>query len=144
MHIGKSCGALCGAAVSVLCFGLFGASHAGAAEKVDFASQIQPILKQSCVKCHSLENPRHEAAAGFRLDSRENALKGGKNGKDKDIIPGSGADSVLVKLLHGDQRINGHKIDGMPKAMRGKPFKPLTGTQIDLLKDWIDQGAHWD
>jgi len=51
--------------------------------QVDFSKDIQPIFKQSCVKCHSLNNPRHKAAAGLRLDDRADALKGGDNAHEK-------------------------------------------------------------
>src|SRR5689334_10859444 len=90
------------------------AGWAAAADKVDFASSVQPIVKESCVKCHSLDNPRHKAAGGLRLDSREEALKGGKAGKD--IIPGHAEDSLMYKLLLGPVNHDGDDIDQMPKA----------------------------
>ena len=120
------------------------ASPAHADEKqVDFAKDIQPIFKQSCIKCHSLDNPRHKAAAGFRLDSRAEALKGGTNGKDKDIIPGNAKDSVMYKLLFGSVSVDGEDVDAMPKAKKGEKFKPLPEAKIALIKQWIDQGAKW-
>ena len=61
--------------------------------KVDFVRDIQPIFKASCLKCHGPEKPK----AQFRVDSRSHALKGGVAGKA--ILPGKGADSLLVKLL---------------------------------------------
>lgn len=129
------------AALAAACMGFFAIGSARA-DKVDFATQIQPIFKHSCVKCHSLDNPRHKAASGFRLDTREAAMKGGKFGKD--IVPGHADESLLVKLLHGDQEVNGDSVDAMPKAMRGQEFKPLPEKQINLIKDWINQGAKWE
>jgi mono/diheme cytochrome c family protein len=114
-----------------------------AADKVDFAKDIQPIFKQSCIKCHSLDNPRKKAAAGFRLDTRDAALKGGENGKDKDIIPGNSKDSVMYKLLLGSVSVDGEDVEAMPKKKKGQDFKPLPDKQIQLIKDWIDQGAEW-
>jgi mono/diheme cytochrome c family protein len=53
------------------------ASGPGRAEdKVDFAKQIQPILRQNCVKCHGPEKQKGK----LRLDSKEVAMKGGKDG----------------------------------------------------------------
>ena len=118
------------------------ATPARAAEApIDFASQIQPILKDSCVKCHSLDNPRKTAAGGLRLDDKAAALKGGKIGGD--IVPGDSSKSLMYKLLLGPTTVNGKKVDAMPKARRGEEPKHLTKDQIDLIKNWIDQGAKW-
>ena len=54
-------------------------------DKVEFSTQIAPILKESCVKCHSLNNSRKKAAAGLQLDNKDAAMKGGKSGKA--IVP---------------------------------------------------------
>lgn len=114
-----------------------------AADTVDFNKDIKPIFKQSCIKCHSLDNPRHKAAAGLRLDDRADALKGGDNAHEKDIIPGNSKDSVLVQLLSKSVNVDGEDIEAMPKKKKGQEFKPLPDNQIQLIKDWIDQGAKW-
>jgi hypothetical protein len=108
---------------------------------VDFETQIKPIFKQSCVKCHSLDNPRKQAAGGLRLDDKEAALKGGKHGKD--IVPGDSTQSLAYKLLLGPTTVDGKHVDAMPKQKRGEEFKPIEKDQIDLIKAWIDQGAKW-
>jgi mono/diheme cytochrome c family protein len=100
---------------------------AAPAGKVDFVRDIQPIFKASCLKCHGPEKPKGQ----FRVDSRPHALKGGVGGKA--ILPGKGADSLLVKLLlsaDAEERMP-RKAEALPKA------------QIDLLRIWIDQGADW-
>ncbi len=59
-------------AVALLC----SANGQGRAQdKVDFAKQIQPILRQTCVKCHGPEKQKGK----LRLDSKEVAMKGGKD-----------------------------------------------------------------
>ena len=110
-----------------------------AADKLTFAKDVQPIVKQSCIKCHSLDNPKHQAASGLRLDSLEAALKGGKNGKD--VVPGHAEDSLMYKLLLGSVNHDGDDIDPMPKARRGEQFKPLPKDKIEVIKHWIDDGA---
>ena len=35
------------------------------------------------------------------------------------------------------------EIGGMPKAKRGEEFHPLEDDKIQLIKQWIDQGADW-
>lgn len=133
-----------GTAVLAGCVGLMSLTgSARAADKVDFASQIKPLLKESCVKCHSLDNPRKQAAAGLRLDDKAAALKGGKHA-GKAIVPGKADESLAYQLLKGPVTVEGKKIDAMPKnPKRGEAFKPLTEAQITLIKNWIDQGANW-
>ena len=62
------------AAGAVLLLGL--ALHASAADKVDFALEIKPILESTCLSCHGPEKPKGD----LRLDTRANALKGGDGG----------------------------------------------------------------
>src|SRR4051812_42193442 len=98
-----------------------------ASKAVDFATQIQPILKQACYDCHGPQKQKGK----LRLDSRELALAGGGTGPA--IVPGNSSASYLIKrvLGEGDE-------DRMPIKR-----DPLTADQIALLKLWIDQGAHW-
>ena len=64
-----------------------------AAEKVDFARDVRPILSNRCFKCHG---PDEGARKGkLRLDDREAALGEGKSGEIA-IVPGKAADSELV------------------------------------------------
>ena len=130
-------------AVLAACVGLGGlTTRAPAAEKeVDFKKDIQPIFKASCIKCHSPNNPRHKPASDFRLDDKTAALAGGKAGSD--IVPGKADDSLLYKLLKGPVSHDGDDIDPMPKAMRGQKWKPLPDKQVELIKQWLDQGAKW-
>jgi hypothetical protein len=95
--------------------------------KVDFVRDIQPIFKASCLKCHGPEKPK----AQFRVDSRSFAMKGGVGGKA--ILPGKGAESLLIKLL----------LAADPDERMPRKAEPLPKAQIDLLRTWIDQGADW-
>ena len=62
-------------------------------EGVTFAKDIQPLLKESCVRCHGLERPK----AQLRLDSIEGVLKGAKQGPV--LKTGDSANSLLVKAV---------------------------------------------
>ena len=103
---------------------------APATNQVDFVRNIQPIFDASCLRCHGPAKPK----SGFRLDSRELALKGGDNGVD--IIPGSSAKSPLIHFTAG-------LVEDMQMPPEGKG-EPLTAAQISLLRAWIDQGAPWN
>lgn len=62
-------------------------------EGVTFAKDIQPMLKESCVRCHGTEHPK----AQLRLDSLEGVLKGAKPGPV--VKAGDSANSLLVKAV---------------------------------------------
>ncbi len=100
--------------------------------KVDFASEIQPILSDNCYACHG---PDEESAEGeLRLDQQELALKGGDSGPA--IVPGNPGKSLLISrinLPHADD-------DHMPPLDKKDA---LTTTQKNLLKKWIEEGAEW-
>jgi hypothetical protein len=99
-----------------------------AADKVDFAKDIQPLLQQNCVKCHGPEKQKGK----LRLDSREAALKGGKTGPA--FVVSDGAKSEIVR------RISLPKSDDDFMPNEGEP---LAKERIDLIKKWIDEGAVW-
>jgi len=96
--------------------------------KVDFAKDVLPILEKHCVKCHGADKQK----GGLRLDTKEAAMKGGKTAKA--IVAGDAAKSDLHKrvlLPKTDE-------DRMPNE-----GEPLNKGQVDILKNWINQGAVW-
>ena len=84
--------------------------------KVDFAKEIQPLLQQNCVKCHGTEKQKGK----LRLDSREAALKGGKDGPA--LVLGDAEKSELIR------RISLPKTDDDFMPSEGEPLKPADGT----------------
>src|SRR5438874_2341730 len=99
-----------------------------AAEKVDFTSDVKPILESACLSCHGPEKPKGD----LRLDTKAGAMKGGKKGVV--IVPGKATDSPLYKsttLAAGDE-------DLMPPK-----GNPLAKAQTEVLRTWIEQGATW-
>ena len=71
----------------------FGTWEARPENKIDFARDIQPILQKSCMECHGPEKPKGK----LRLDSREAALKGGKDGVV--IVPGQADKSEVYRRI---------------------------------------------
>lgn len=100
-----------------------------AQRQVDFDRDIRPLLEDRCYRCHGPERPR----SGFRLDTREAALKGGDHGVD--ILPGQSGQSPLIHYV-------ARMVDDMemPPEGRGHPLSPA---EVGLLRAWIDQGALW-
>jgi hypothetical protein len=110
-----------------LVWGLAGSAYLAAADKpVSFSADIRPILESSCWKCHG----GAVRLSALDLRTRESALKGGQRGAA--LVPGKAAESRLYRAVTGLEK------PAMP--LDGK----LTAAQIDLIRDWIDQGASWD
>ena len=97
------------------------------AEKVDFTSDIQPLLQSRCQVCHGAQVQMN----GLRLDRRADALKGGHDGPV--VTPGDSAASKLIQMVAG-------QIEGkiMPPA-----GDRLSNVEIGRLRAWIDQGLNW-
>ncbi len=103
-----------------------------AAEPVDFAMQVQPVLSKYCYACHGPDQQK----SGLRLDIRKDALKPADS-DERAIVPGDAAGSRLMKVLDGrDEEF----------AMPPKGARP-TPQQVELIKRWINEGAtynrHW-
>ena len=99
----------------------------GPAAPVDFARDIQPILRDHCLKCH---NPQKKKGQ-FRVDSREAAFRGGVSGRV--IAPGNSKGSKLVELL-----VTKNEDERMPQSAPTLPAE-----KIELIRRWIDAGAVW-
>lgn len=125
-----------------------------------FAKDIQPMFKESCVRCHGENRPK----GGLRLDSLEAVRKGSHDGKV--LEPGNSKGSLLViaaaridpdtamppkpRAGKGGVRPGGQSA-GPPGTNNpgvkgpgsfGPPPKPLTTEQVGVLRAWVDQGAH--
>jgi hypothetical protein len=95
---------------------------------IDFDTQVRPILRKSCLRCHGKKKQKGE----LRLDTEDYAMEGGETGAV--IEPGDSSDSELyrrVSLPTDDE-------DYMPSK-----GTPLTPRQVEVLKRWIDEGAKW-
>lgn len=98
---------------------------ANAAEPVDFAKQIKPLLQKYCVSCHGGET----VESGLRADFGSLLLEGGDRGAA--IVPGDAAKSPLYLVLIGQGDVAQMPFE-LPK---------FSDAQIALVKNWIDQGA---
>jgi Protein of unknown function (DUF1553)/Protein of unknown function (DUF1549)/Planctomycete cytochrome C/Concanavalin A-like lectin/glucanases superfamily len=99
-------------------------TSAGKPAPVVFAAQIRPILASRCYPCHGPDVQQH----GLRMDSLQALLTGGINGKV--VIPGDSQNSHIIRRLLGVEQ---------PQMPYGGP--PLSAEQVDLIRNWIDQGA---
>lgn len=97
-------------------------------EKIDFNTQVRPILNKNCISCHG----GVKQSGGFGLIFRENALGETKNGKIG-IVPGHPEKSEMIS------RIN-HENKEMRMPLERDPLKP---EEIEIITKWIEQGAEW-
>jgi hypothetical protein len=100
-------------------------------EGLTFEKDIKPLLEKSCLNCHGPEKPKSK----YRVDSREEAIKGGKSG-DAAVIPGKSEKSPLV--LYPADLVEEME---MPPTDKREKYPALTKEQIALIRAWIDQGA---
>jgi mono/diheme cytochrome c family protein len=94
---------------------------------VDFARDVRPILAAHCIKCHGDE--RQES--NFRLDRRDDALRGGDNGAA--IVPRKGTESPLFERLASAD----------PASRMPPQGERLPAAAVSVIRAWIDQGAVW-
>ncbi len=101
-------------------------------KKVDFNRDIRPILSDTCFKCHGPDEKQR--MANLRLDDTEGLFV--DRGGYRIITPGNAAQSKLYqKISSTDDSFR------MPPTYSGRS---LTAKQIELIKEWIDQGAKWE
>ena len=122
-------------ALLLLTAGTFAAEPLAIAEvkretPVDFAKDVHPIFKRSCLACHNTT----KAKAGLNLESPQSILKGGDSGPA--ALKGKGLESLLVRSA-------AHQEDSAMPPPGNKVNAPdLTPEELGLLKLWIDQGLN--
>jgi mono/diheme cytochrome c family protein len=88
---------------------------------VSFANDVLPIIESRCINCHGGERTQE----GLDLKTHTSLMAGSKNGSI--VTPGDAENSLLVELVATQE---------MPK--RGPK---LTPPQVQLITDWVNQGA---
>lgn len=97
--------------------------------EISFNRDIRPIINAKCISCHG----GVKQSGNFSLLFEEEAKAVTESGKPA-IIPGDSEHSeMLRRLTHSDTSLR------MPLD---KP--PLSEEEIELIADWIDQGAKWE
>ncbi len=101
------------------------------AADIDFNRDIRPILSNHCFQCHGMDEEARQA--DLRLDRVDDAIASGH------IVPGSAGDSELVNRIQSE--------DDLLRMPPPDANKPLSIEQIELLTQWVEQGAehaeHW-
>ncbi len=95
---------------------------------VRYAEDVKPLLNKHCLGCHGGVQKK----GGYSLLFQEEAFGSGDSGKPG-IVPGSAADSEIIRRLHHQD----------PEERMPYQKAPLTKEEIRILTAWIDQGAEW-
>jgi hypothetical protein len=96
---------------------------------LSYQADIKPIMDQYCVECHKAGGKGTEKS-GLLLDTYAATMKGTNFGPV--VIPGQAINSTLYRLVTG-------KAD--PSLRMPHDSEPLAEDKINMIKDWIDQGA---
>ncbi len=99
--------------------------------QIEFNRDIRPILAAHCYACHGPDARSRQA--DLRLDDRESALAA--RDATAAIVPGSAATSEIVRRL-----TTANAAERMPPP---DSKAPLSASQIEILRRWIDEGAAW-
>lgn len=103
------------------------------AASIHFNRDVRPIFSDNCYACHGPDGNKRKA--GLRLDRKEEAFKQLESG-DFAIVAGDTSKSRMLELVSTSD-----DDDRMPPVKTGKR---LTPAQIEMLRNWIEQGAQWD
>ena len=94
--------------------------------KVSYYKHIRPILQAHCQGCHQPAKP----SGAYVMTAFDRMVKGGES-EMAAIVPGKPEESYLVELIT--------PVDGEASMPKGK--SPLADYEIDLVKQWISEGA---
>lgn len=96
--------------------------------KVDFNTEVKPIINKKCISCHG--GVKQES--GFSLLFHEEALGLTESGKPA-IIPGDPEGSELIKRISEKD----------PDERMPYNHEALSEEEIEVFRKWIREGAKW-
>ncbi|MCA8988192.1 MAG: PSD1 domain-containing protein [Planctomycetaceae bacterium] len=102
-------------------------------EEIRFNRDILPILSNHCFQCHGPDAKTREA--GLRLDVRDSALQESESGSIAIVAGDPVASELMLRITSADPDVQMPPVDGPKK---------LTDKQIQLLTEWIRQGANYE
>jgi len=104
-------------------------SCGGDTSRISFNEHVRPILNKNCLVCHGGIKKLGE----FSLLFEEDVFAPTKSGKSP-IVPGSHSKSELYQRIASND----------PEMRMPQDAEPLSKEEIDIIAEWIDQGAEWE
>lgn len=100
-----------------------------ASAKIRFLRDIAPILNRRCAGCHG---PK-KTEGGYRLHAFANLMTAGES-EEPPVVAGKPEESEIYRrLIETDENLRMPQLDD-----------PLSGKEIALVRNWIQQGASFD
>src|SRR5262245_3250282 len=93
-----------------------------AAQTIDFAREVRPILSSKCYFCHGPAQPMN----GLRFDRRESTIR---------VVGQAGSENEFLR-----------RITSQDPSIQMPPWRPvvsLTPTEVQTLRTWVRLGAPW-
>ncbi len=97
-------------------------------EAVDYVSDVLPIMKEHCWKCHSNEN---QVKGNLALDDLEE-VRDYQIGKFNIIRPGNPEESNFLEVM---------KLDASHSDFMPRKADPVPDREIAVIESWIKSGA---
>lgn len=102
-----------------------------ATHQVSYTQDVVPILEQRCLACHAAPDGAGYQATGLLMDSYESLMNGTDYGPV--IVAGDSRRSILNMLVEGRA--------GKMQRMPHEENQGLSDQEIEILKEWVNQGA---
>ncbi|HTN06918.1 DUF1553 domain-containing protein [Agriterribacter sp.] len=97
-------------------------------KRVDYNTEVKPLFNKKCITCHG----GVKKESGFSVLFRSEAMEKAESGKFP-IIPGDPDNSEMMRRLTSKD----------PEERMPYHHAPLSSKEIDMLRQWIKEGAHW-
>ena len=102
-----------------------------ATQQVSYRDDVVPILNNNCIECHMPPDGIGYRATGLSMASYDSLIHGTDYGPV--IVAGDSRRSILNKLVEGRA--------GIQQRMPHNDKQGLSTAQIEMLKNWVNQGA---
>jgi hypothetical protein len=111
-------------ALSTFAVLLFGQSNSSQPDTL--AANARALLTAKCLVCHG-----EARTSGLDMRELKTLLEGGTRGPA--VVPGNADESLLYRAVRRDGELQ------MPPGRES-----LAASEVNLIRDWINAGAHWD
>lgn len=98
--------------------------------QASYSHDIQPIFNTKCLDCHGSQGQNGLDLTNYETTMNRQSIHGTV------VIPGDAENSLLFEAVSKPDNEQNRLTSRMPKG-----HDPLLTTQIQLIEDWINEGA---
>ena len=102
-----------------------------ASQQISFKRDVTPVLVNRCSECHTAPGGYGYQKSGLEMTSYDTLMEGTFYGSI--IVAGDSRRSILNKMVEGRA--------GKMQSILHEQGKDISEHDIEILKDWVDQGA---